>query len=96
MAGNKRTRVYVTSPLGDVEDRDQWPAMIDWLLDQHARFRRASLKRAARPKGRKHGPPLPQGERRLCAESLPNRHRGGVWFAPNALFYTRHTNRVGT
>jgi hypothetical protein len=20
---------------------DQWPAMIDWLLDQHARFRRA-------------------------------------------------------
>jgi hypothetical protein len=33
MAGSKATRVYVTS-LGDVEDVDKWPAMIDWLLDQ--------------------------------------------------------------
>jgi Domain of unknown function (DUF4268) len=41
IAGSKATRVYVTSPLGDVEDVDQWPAMIDWLLDQHGRFRRA-------------------------------------------------------
>ncbi len=41
MTGKKGTRVYVTSPFGDVEDVDQWPAMIDWLLDQHARFRGA-------------------------------------------------------
>jgi hypothetical protein len=41
MTGRKATRVYVASPFGDVEDVDQWPAMIDWLLDQHARFRRA-------------------------------------------------------
>jgi hypothetical protein len=41
MAGRKGTRVYVTSPFGDVEDVDQWPVMIDWLLDQHARLRRA-------------------------------------------------------
>jgi hypothetical protein len=41
MAGKKAARVYVTSPFEDVDDVDQWPAMIDWLLDQHARFRRA-------------------------------------------------------
>jgi hypothetical protein len=41
MAGKKGTRISVTSPFGDVEDVDEWPAMIDWLLDQHARFRRA-------------------------------------------------------
>jgi hypothetical protein len=41
MAGSKATRVYVISALGDVEDVDQWPAMIDWLLDQYVRFRRA-------------------------------------------------------
>jgi hypothetical protein len=41
MAGSKAARVYVISPLGDVEDVDRWPAMIDWLLDQYARFRRA-------------------------------------------------------
>jgi hypothetical protein len=41
MAGRKGTRVYVTSSFGDVEDVDHWPAMIEWLLDQHARFRGA-------------------------------------------------------
>jgi Domain of unknown function (DUF4268) len=41
MSGSKATRISVTSPLGDVEDVAQWPAMIDWLLDQHGRFRRA-------------------------------------------------------
>ncbi len=41
MANRKGTRVYVASPFGDVEDVDQWSAMIDWLVDQHARFRRA-------------------------------------------------------
>jgi hypothetical protein len=34
-------RVCVTSAFDSVADVDQWPAMIDWLLDQHARFRRA-------------------------------------------------------
>ena len=41
MAGRKATRVYVTSSFDDVEAVDQWPAMIDWLLDQHVRFRQA-------------------------------------------------------
>lgn len=41
MAGRKGTRVHVISPFGDVEDVDQWPAMVDWLMDQHARFRGA-------------------------------------------------------
>lgn len=41
MAGRKAARVYVTSPFDDIADVDQWPAMIDWLLDQHVRFRRA-------------------------------------------------------
>jgi hypothetical protein len=31
MPNRKATRVYVTSPFDDVADRDQWPAMIDWL-----------------------------------------------------------------
>jgi hypothetical protein len=34
-------RVYVTSPYDSVADIDQWPAMIDWLMDQHVRFKRA-------------------------------------------------------
>lgn len=41
MPDRKGARVYVTSPLGDVTDLDQWPAMIDWLLDQYTRFRQA-------------------------------------------------------
>jgi hypothetical protein len=41
MAGRKAARVCVTSAFKDIADIDQWPAMIDWLLDQHARFRQA-------------------------------------------------------
>jgi Domain of unknown function (DUF4268) len=41
MTDRKGTRIFVASPFGDVTDTDQWPAMIDWLMDQHARFRRA-------------------------------------------------------
>ena len=41
MAGRKAARVYVTSPFDDVADVDQWSAMMDWLLDQQVRFRRA-------------------------------------------------------
>jgi hypothetical protein len=41
MTGRHRARVYVISPFASVADVDQWPAMIEWLVDQHARFRRA-------------------------------------------------------
>ena len=41
MGGRKSTRVYVMSPFGDVADVDQWPAMLDWLLERHARLRGA-------------------------------------------------------
>jgi Domain of unknown function (DUF4268) len=41
MTGRQVSRVYVTSPFESVTDVDQWPAMIDWLIGQHARFRRA-------------------------------------------------------
>jgi Domain of unknown function (DUF4268) len=41
MTNRKGTRVYVTSPFGDVADVDQWPAMVDWLLNWHGRLRRA-------------------------------------------------------
>jgi hypothetical protein len=37
----KSARVYVTSPFDSVEEVDQWPAMMDWLMDQHVRFKRA-------------------------------------------------------
>jgi hypothetical protein len=41
MIGRRAARIYVTAPFEDVEDVSQWPEMIDWLMDQHARFRRA-------------------------------------------------------
>jgi Domain of unknown function (DUF4268) len=41
MAGRKAARVYVTSQFDDVADVDEWPVMVDWLLDQQVRFRRA-------------------------------------------------------
>jgi hypothetical protein len=41
MAGRKAARVTVASAFNDVANVEEWPAMIDWLLDQHARFRRA-------------------------------------------------------
>jgi hypothetical protein len=41
MTGKQIARVYVTSPFDGVKDIDQWPAMMDWLMDQHARFKRA-------------------------------------------------------
>lgn len=41
MKGRKAARVCVTSAFNGVADIDQWPAMIDWLIDQHVRFRRA-------------------------------------------------------
>jgi hypothetical protein len=41
MAGKQIARVYVSSPFDSVADVDQWPAMMDWLMDQHVRFKRA-------------------------------------------------------
>ena len=41
MKGRKAARVCVNSAFNSVEDVDQWPAMIDWLMDQHVRLRRA-------------------------------------------------------
>lgn len=43
MPDSKDARVYVTSPFQSVvvADQDKWPAMIDWLMDQHVRFKRA-------------------------------------------------------
>jgi hypothetical protein len=39
--GKKAAAVYVTSQFGDVADVDLWPAMLDWVLNQHVRFRQA-------------------------------------------------------
>lgn len=41
LEGRRAARVYVAAPFGDVADVERWPAMTDWLIDQHARFRRA-------------------------------------------------------
>jgi hypothetical protein len=41
MAGKNDTRVYIVSPFDSVDDRDQWPATMDWLIEQHVRFKRA-------------------------------------------------------
>jgi hypothetical protein len=39
--GKKAAAIYVTSQFDDVADVDLWPAMLDWVLDQHVRFRQA-------------------------------------------------------
>ena len=39
--GKKAAAIYVNSQFDDVADVDLWPAMLDWVLDQHVRFRRA-------------------------------------------------------
>jgi hypothetical protein len=41
MPGRKDTRVYVVSPFVGIDDRHLWPAMMDWLIQQHYRFRQA-------------------------------------------------------
>lgn len=41
MTDRKAARVYITSPFDDVANVERWPAMIDWLLDRHARLRQA-------------------------------------------------------
>jgi Domain of unknown function (DUF4268) len=39
--GKKAAAIYVTSQFDDVADVDLWPAMLDWVLNQHVRFRQA-------------------------------------------------------
>lgn len=39
--GRKAAAIRVTSAFDDVADVDLWPAMLDWVLDQHGRFRQA-------------------------------------------------------
>ena len=39
--GRKAAAIYVTSQFHDVADVDLWPAMLDWVLNQHVRFRQA-------------------------------------------------------
>lgn len=39
--GKKAAAIRVTSHFDDVADVDLWPAMLDWVLDQHERFRQA-------------------------------------------------------
>lgn len=39
--GKKSAAVYLQSEFGDVTDVEQWPAMLDWLLERNVRFRRA-------------------------------------------------------
>ncbi len=41
MAGKNDTRVYVVSPFNSIDEREQWPAMMDWLIEQHIRFKQA-------------------------------------------------------
>lgn len=39
--GKKAAAICVTSQFDNVADVDLWPAMLDWVLDQHVRFRQA-------------------------------------------------------
>jgi hypothetical protein len=39
--GKKAAAVYVQSHYKDIASVDEWSAMLDWVMDQHARFRQA-------------------------------------------------------
>ena len=39
--GKKAAAICATSQFDNVADVDLWPAMLDWVLDQHVRFRQA-------------------------------------------------------
>ncbi|PQP50705.1 DUF4268 domain-containing protein [Mycolicibacterium austroafricanum] len=39
--GKKAATVYVQAPFKNITETEQWPAILDWLIDQHVRFRRA-------------------------------------------------------
>jgi hypothetical protein len=41
MEGRKAARIVVPSPYQDVSARDQWPAIIEWLIDAQVRLRAA-------------------------------------------------------
>lgn len=41
MEGRKAARIIISSPYHDVNARDQWPAIIEWLIDAQTRLRAA-------------------------------------------------------
>lgn len=41
MDGRKAARIIASSDFNDLQDRDAWPAMTDWLIDAQGRLRRA-------------------------------------------------------
>jgi hypothetical protein len=41
MTGKKDTRVCIESVFKGIDEREQWPAMMDWLIEQHVRFKEA-------------------------------------------------------
>nr|WP_090339730.1 DUF4268 domain-containing protein [Mycolicibacterium malmesburyense]CRL68244.1 hypothetical protein CPGR_00797 [Mycolicibacterium malmesburyense] len=41
MSGKNDTRVYIESSFENINDRDQWPAMMEWLIERHDRFKEA-------------------------------------------------------
>ena len=41
MEGRKAARIIASSDFNDIQDRDAWPAMTDWLIDAQGRLRRA-------------------------------------------------------
>lgn len=41
MTGRKDTRVCIESSFGGIDEREQWSAMMDWLMEHHLRFKEA-------------------------------------------------------
>jgi hypothetical protein len=41
MEGRKAARIVIASPYQDVTAREEWPAIIDWLMDAQTRLRKA-------------------------------------------------------
>lgn len=41
MPGKNDTRVYIESSFESIDASEQWPAMMDWLIEKHVRFKEA-------------------------------------------------------
>lgn len=41
MTGKKDTRVCIESSFKSIDEREQWSAMMDWLIEKHLRFKEA-------------------------------------------------------
>jgi hypothetical protein len=39
--GKRAATVYTQSQFKDITNVAEWPAMLDWVMDQHVRFRQA-------------------------------------------------------